>query len=223
VPWCTPRLDAIRRARIRKVFTYADKVFALNPDLLHFLPGAEFLPYASVNPVEWMPEGACSGDPRAPGPFRVLHMPTERSIKGTKYVEQACATLRAEGWPVDLILAEDVPHNQVKALIAQADLVVDQLLVGWYGAFAVEAMAMRKPVLCYLREEDLKRFVTFRERIPIVRTTTATLVDDLRALLRAPASWEEIGSAGRRFVEDCHDPLKIARQTIAAYQRACAR
>jgi len=222
VAWCTPRLDAIRQARIRKVCAYADHVFALNPDLLHFLPGAEFLPYASVNAAEWIPDETAHGKSSSARPFRVLHMPTQRSIKGTKYIEQACARLRAEGWPVELILVEDVPHAQVKDLIAGADLVVDQLLIGWYGAFAVEAMALRKPVLCYLREEDLKRFVPFRDRIPIVRTTKETLADDLRALLRDPARWSALGVAGRRFVEECHDPLKIAQRTIAAYQGPCA-
>jgi len=223
VAWCTPRLDEIRRARIRKVCAYADQIFALNPDLLHFLPGAEFLPYASVSPAEWIPDETAPATPSSVQPFRVLHMPTERSIKGTKYIEQACAQLRAEGWPVELRVVEHVPHAHVKDLIAHADVVADQLLVGWYGALAVEAMALRKPVLCYLREEDLKRFVPFRDRIPIIRTTKETLTNDLRALLRDPTCWAKFGEAGRRFVEECHDPLKIAQRTIAAYQGACAR
>ena len=32
-------------------------------------------------------------------------------------------------------------------MYAQADLVVDQVLIGWYGALAVETMAMGKPVI----------------------------------------------------------------------------
>ena len=222
VAWCTKEMDAIRRTRIGKVMTYADKVFALNPDLLHFLPGAEFLPYASVNPEEWIPETSTAGRPSGARPVRVLHMPTNRSIKGTCYVEQACARLRDEGFLVELVLAERVPHAQVKALIAECDIVVDQLLIGWYGAVAVEAMALGKPVLCYLREEDLKRFVPFRDRIPIVRTTKETLADDLRTLLGDTARGSELGVAGRRFVEECHDPLKIAQRTIAAYRGPCA-
>ncbi len=218
VAWCTPRMDSIRQTRIRKVMAYADKVFALNPDLLHVLPGAEFLPYASVDPRVWTPAKPAQGT----GPVRVLHLPTNRSIKGTRYVEQACAQLRSGGFPVELVLAEHVPHARVKDLIDQADLVVDQLLIGWYGALAVEAMAMGKPVLCYLREEDLKRFVPFQDRIPIVRTTKETLAVDLARLLRSRGQWTELGAAGRRFVEDCHDPLRIARQTLEAYQGRCA-
>ena len=222
VAWCDERMDAIRRKRIRKVFTYADKVFALNPDLLHFLPGAEFLPYASVDPNEWRSAGTSARRTSQSEPFRVLHMPTNRSIKGTRYVEQACARLNSGGVPVELMLVEQVPHARVKDLIAQADVVVDQLLIGWYGALAVEAMALGKPVLCYLRAEDLKHFVPFHEQIPIVRTTKETLAQDLDGLLRSQSRREELGEAGRRFVTEWHDPLKIARQTVAAYQPSCA-
>jgi glycosyltransferase involved in cell wall biosynthesis len=204
------------------VFLYADKVFALNPDLLHFLPGGDFLRFASVDPRQWAPAVPASAKPTEKGPFRVLHMPTNRSIKGTRYVEQACAHLRVKGVPVELVLIEGVPHSRVKDLIAQADLVVDQLLIGWYGGFAVEAMALGKPVLCYLRDEDAKRFVPFHNRIPIVRTTKETLADDLRSLLRSPSRWDQIGETSRQFVEEWHDPLKIARRTIAAYHGACA-
>lgn len=217
VAWCSERMDAIRQKRIRKVFTYADKVFALNPDLMHFLPGAEFLPYASVDPVQWAPRARHEDASRRARPTKILHMPSNRSIKGTKYVEQACARLRHEGIPVELLLAEGVPHSRVGELIADADVVVDQLLIGWYGALAVEAMAMCKPVLCYLRDEDLKRFVPFHDRIPVVRTTKETLQDDLRALLQSPRRCEQIGVAGREFVQEWHDPMKVARQTIAAY------
>jgi len=223
VAWCTDRMDRIRRARIRKVLAYADKVFALNPDLLHHLPGAEFLPYAHVDPRDWDGRAAHAGaEHPATEPVRVLHLPTNRSIKGTRYVEQACARLRQEGMPVELLLAEHVPHDRVVGLLQQADVVVDQLLVGWYGGVAVEAMATGKPVLCYIREDDAKRFVPFHDRMPIVRTMKETLADDLRQLIVSPSRRREIGEAGRRFVADCHDPLTIARRTLAAYGGTCA-
>jgi len=50
-----------------------------------------------------------------------------------------------------------------QGLSETADLLVDQLLTGWYGAVAVEMMALGKPVVCYLREDDLK-FIDSRMR-----------------------------------------------------------
>ena len=219
VAWCTEGLDRIRMKRIKKIFAYADHVFALNPDLLHVLPGAEFLPYASVDPNEWKPSVSRKDQqPNGTRPVRILHLPTNRAIKGTRYVEQACGRLSDEGMPIELQVVEGVPHARMKGIIEQADLVVDQLLIGWYGALAVEAMALGKPVLCYLREEDLKRFVPFHEEIPVVRTTKETLADDIRALIADSGKMKHLGLAGQQFVRNHHDPLKIAQRTIRAYQ-----
>lgn len=52
---------------------------------------------------------------------------------------------------------ENIPHDKVHELYEKTDLAVDELLVGWYGAFAVEMMALGKPVVCYIREEELKK------------------------------------------------------------------
>lgn len=220
--WCTARMDRMRQRRFQKAAKYVDHMFALNPDLIHFLPQAEFLPYASVDLKEWTLDDTMPRSSSPRGSVRILHLPTNRSIKGTAYIEQACSDLRAEGLPLQLVIAERHPHREVKQLMHQADLVVDQLLVGWYGATAVEAMALGKPVLCYLREDDLKRFIPFQERIPIVRTNKQTLIRDLRDLLRNPCSWKILGDAGRAYVRDIHDPIAIAQRTIAAYQRQSA-
>ncbi|HZS12064.1 MAG TPA: glycosyltransferase [Nitrospirales bacterium] len=215
VAWCDAGMDRLRETRIRKISRYADALFALNPDLIHAVPEAEFFPYASVDvrAGRWH----AAGD-RRPGPWRILHLPTNRSIKGTRYVESACAALQREGLAVEPIVVERVPHERAVELVRDADVVVDQLLIGWYGAVSVEAMALGKPVLCYLREDDLKRFVPFHDRIPIVRTTKETLADDLRSLLRDPARMGSLGAAGRAFVQAHHDPAALAERTIQAYR-----
>jgi hypothetical protein len=223
VRWCTERVDEIRQARIKKIFFYADQVFALNPDLLHFLPGAEFLPYASVDATEWVPSQNTGSWKHGTRPLRMLHLPTNRSIKGTRYIEAACERLRQDGFAVELTVVENAPHARVRELIEATDVVVDQLLIGWYGAVAVEAMALEKPVFCYLREEDLKRFVPFHEQIPILRTTKETLADDVRGFMMNGSEGREIGAAGRAFVRRYHDPLQIARRTILAYGHSPSR
>ena len=38
-----------------------------------------------------------------------------------------------------------------------ADIVVDQLNAGWYGLFAIEAMALGKPVVTFLHDEAVRR------------------------------------------------------------------
>ncbi len=57
-----------------------------------------------------------------------------------------------------------------------ADVVVDQLNAGWYGVFAIEAMALGKPVVSFLHEEAVRRTEeAFGVEVPIVHATKETL------------------------------------------------
>lgn len=212
---CDERLDNIKYKRIERVLKYADRVYALNPDLLHQMPGAEFLPYSNIDLSEWIPrKKSVDSD----GLIKILHAPSTRSTKGTKYLIEAYERLKKEEYPVKLILIENIPSNQVKELCQQADIVVDQLLAGWYGGVAVEAMALEKPVLCYLRQEDLDRFISFKDKIPILNTRVDTLYDNLVLLIKNQGMRIELGKKGRRYVEDIHDPIKIAQKLIGVYR-----
>ena len=143
----------------------------------------------------------------------VAHAPTDRVIKGTKHVIEAVDSLRAEGVPIRLDLVEGVTRDVALERLGAADLLIDQLMLGWYGTVAVEAMALGRPVLSYIRE-DQPEDNPFGAELPIVRTTPATLVDDLRALASDRGRLRELGVAGRAFVEQHHDPVAIARQAL---------
>ena len=117
--------DDHRRRRIGIVDRYADAIFALNPDLLRVLPArAEFLPYTSVDPAEWRPV------PPAPGPPVVVHAPTHRGGKGTRFVLEAVERLRAEGLEFELELVEGLPRAEARRAYERAHVLVDQLLAG---------------------------------------------------------------------------------------------
>ena len=140
----------------------------------------------------------------------VVHAPTDRAVKGSRHVIEAVELLRAEGVRVRLELLEGLTHDKVRELTGAADIVVDQLMIGWYGGFAVEAMALAKPVVCFIREDQNP----FGASLPIVRATPSTLVDRLRELLADPARLAELGAAGRKFVETEHDPRRLARRAL---------
>ena len=82
----------------------------------------------------------------------VLHAPSSRRRKGTEHVIAACAEL-----PVDLEIVEGLHHDEARRRYEHADIVVDQLNAGWYGLFAIEAMALGKPVVTFLHEEAVAR------------------------------------------------------------------
>ena len=113
----------------------------------------------------------------------------------------ACAQL-----PVDLEIVEGLHHDEARRRYEQADIVVDQLNAGWYGLFAIEAMALGKPVVTFLHEEAVARTEeAFGLRVPIVSATADTLVERLRPLVESADERRRIGAESRAYVERVHD------------------
>jgi glycosyltransferase involved in cell wall biosynthesis len=164
-------------------------------------PGLDLRPFTPVPPSD------------APRPL-VVHAPSNREKKGTRFVIEACEQL-----PVELDVVEGVPHEEARARYARADIVVDQLNAGWHGVFALEAMALGKPVVTYLRPEwvdGAERALGLR--LPIVPATAETLVEALRPLVEQPALRREAGAASRAYVERVHDIDRIADRLVDLYR-----
>ena len=215
----TPAGDAHKRVRIERWARYADRIYALNPDLLHVLPpNARFVPYASVDPRTWTPVLPANDVPL------VVHAPTHQGIKGTRFVLAALDRLRDEGVRFELALVEGLTRSEARRTYERADLVVDQLLLGWYGGVAVEAMALGKPVVCFLRQDDLGFLPHgMRDQLPVAEADPSTVYDVLRRLITGGR--EQLADLGRRsrlYVERWHDPMRIAADLAGDY-RAIAR
>lgn len=213
-----PGSDRWKRQAIAAFGRHAPLHYALNPDLLHVLPRqARFQPYSSFDPrsVKAQPPEA-SGD----RPLVFLHAPSHRGAKGSDHVLAAAAALKAEGLAFELRLVEGVARGEALRAYASADAVIDQLLAGWYGGLAVEAMALGKPVIAYLRDGDLGFLeAEFRADLPVVDATPASITDAMRTMIAAPREHlHRLGLAARAFVERWHDPRRLAAQTLADYQ-----
>ncbi len=155
----------------------------------------------------------------------ILHAPTHRGIKGTRHVLETVQRLRGEGIPFDFQLVENRTWAEARALYEKADLLVDQLLLGWYGGLAVELMALGKPVVCYLRAGDLG-FIPKEMQLdlPIIQADPASLYDVLKEWLTVRRrELVGVGRRSRQFVEKWHDPRKIAAQVAADYRRILGR
>jgi hypothetical protein len=145
----------------------------------------------------------------------VVHAPSNRAKKGTEHVIAACEAL-----DVELRLVEGVRHDEASALYRDADIVVDQLLAGWYGLFAIEAMAIGKPVVTFLHEEAVRRTEeAFGVPVPIVSASPDTLVERLRPLVESAELRRRIGAESRAYVERVHDVDRGADRLIDLYAR----
>jgi glycosyltransferase involved in cell wall biosynthesis len=143
----------------------------------------------------------------------VVHAPSSRARKGTDHVVAACAEL-----DLDLEIVEGLDHRAAFERYRRADIVVDQLNAGWYGVFAIEAMALGKPVVTFLHDEAVRRTEeAFGIEVPIVSATKETLAAALHPLASSPDERLRLGAASRAYVEQVHDVERVADRLLALY------
>jgi hypothetical protein len=211
--------DRRNRENIKKFDRYADAIFALNPDLLHFLPErARFLPYTIANwdELRLIPAG------REDAPLSIVHAPTNRASKGTSIIVKVLDRI-AEKYKdsVEITLIENCPYLKALEMYSRADIIIDQILIGWYGAVAVEAMKMGKPVISFICEEDLHFIPPQMARDckdAIINANPETLSDRLTELIENPGLLEHYRSNGLSYVNRWHDPRYVAGITKKAYE-----
>jgi len=204
---CNPNRDlALQVAR-----DFADAIWVSTPDLLEFVPGAAlFQQPFEVGAVEWRAALEREGE----GTVRVVHAPSDRLLKGTKYIVSAVEQLRSSGLDIELLLIENMSREEALECYRHADIAVDQLLMGSYGTFAVELMAIGVPTICFIREDLRSRYP---EPPPVVNADPETIGEVLRDLAGRRSDWPRIAREGRNFAESFHDSLVLARQAIATY------
>jgi hypothetical protein len=164
---------------------------------------------------DWQPA------PVEPGEvLRVAHAPSKRAVKGTEAVLAAVESLRSKGAPIELDLIEGVPNREARLRYAAADVVVDQLRIGWYGMFAIESMALAKPVVVHLdAEAAAETEEAFGLELPLVRADEASLEDVLARLVEQRAELPECGRRSREYVERVHAHTAVARRVLEIYER----
>ncbi|HEX3057667.1 MAG TPA: hypothetical protein VHP82_16165 [Gaiellaceae bacterium] len=174
---------------------------------------ARWLPHAHVIPPGIDVVAIAPAPPSDSEHPVVLHAPSSRSRKGTEEVVAA-----AELLGLNLELVEGVDHRAAFERYRAADLVVDQLNAGWYGMFAIEAMALGKPVVAFLHEEATRRTEeAFGLKVPIVHATKETLTEVLRELVASPEELRRIGAASRAYVERVHDLSVVGERLLDLY------
>lgn len=149
------------------------------------------------------------------GKVTIVHAPSKRAVKGTEYIIKAVENLKLK-YEIEFILIENMSNDEAIKLYSSADIIVDQLLIGTYGVFACEAMALGKPVIAYVSE---KMKSDFPEELPVVSSTIYEIEEKLEHLILNPELRRRIGIEGRSYVERFHDYRKVAGLAREIYKQ----
>lgn len=187
----------------------------------------------------WHPELDVPDEFRLPPPGRTVRIyhsvgnatartdpHTKRNIKSSHIYLPLLEQLNGEGYDVALLSFEGVPNRDLRFYQVQADIFVDMLTYGFFGATAREAMMLGKPVVCYLRPEWLESMRSeipgYVDELPVVSATPDTVREVLIDLIEHPAKRAELGRRGREFAVRWHSSRAGARRFDAIYSALLA-
>lgn len=131
--------------------------------------------------------------------LRIVHSSNHRDLKGTIYLQNAIDSLRLKNVDIELVIVENLPNSAALEIYRTADIIFDQCLIGFHGYFALEAMALGKPVMSFIRKPD--EYLLHPEECPILNTHITTIEGDLLSLVLRRDELEAIGRLGRSYVE----------------------
>jgi len=193
---------------IRAWETLADQTLFVDPEIRGYLSKGTSLNRLSDDYLRFRQVSA----PKKP--FRVLHAPSRRAMKGTEFLLDAKDDLEANG--IELILAENLDHASLVQLMGSVDLVVDQLRLGWYGVMSVEAFSMGIPVYVYIRP-DLQCALPHELR-PMVASKGGRLSELLALIEAIRETPERFSEVTRNHWETQHSPIAVARRSLELYE-----
>jgi hypothetical protein len=188
-----------------------------------------------LDPERWRPDLAVPQEHRVAIPDATVKLyhsignlelrrgPGGRTMKGTHVFLPLAERLKAQGLDVEMMFFHDVPSREIRFYQAQADIVLDQLTIGWFGANGRESLMLGKPVVCWLRPSWLEQ-VAFQlpeyvAELPVVSANEETVEDVVRELALDPERRRELGERGRAFALKWHSAAAGARRMDSLYRR----
>lgn len=148
-------------------------------------------------------------------PPLVVHIPSSRNMKGTEYVLAAVEELKRYGLSFQFRLMEGLSNEAVKELFTKADIIIDQLRIGASGYVSSEAMALGKPVICFIREDLVHKY----PNLPIVNANPDNLTIVLKDLIQHPGRWGKLGAEGRDYINKNHATTKVVNKYLEIYNQ----
>ena len=201
---------------------YADKQYVSTPDLLPLAPGATWLP--SPTPTqEFEYIGAETKDKNEP--ITIINAVASEAHgtahKGLSIIRSAMKNVIDQGYQVDYRGLIGLPYAEALRQYQQADIVIGQTHIGWYGKLEQECMAFGKPVITYI-DPDIEATLSLigMDPVPvghIKQDDVPSLERRIINLIENPDERARLGAAGRRHVEQWHDSETIMHTVESDY------
>jgi len=149
----------------------------------------------------------------------VIFHGVNRESKGTSVISEALEEIKQLYSNVEIIIEGNLPFEEYLNVLKKANIIIDQCYAYSYGMNAIYSMAMGKVVLSGNEPECQIEFK--REDIPIVniKPDPQQIVRELKLLIEEPERINQIAIQSRKFVEEFHDSIIVAKQYINVFTK----
>ena len=205
-----PISSPIQQKLIRQVRKNVSKILVSTPDLLDLVPEATYIPvFLDLN--HFIYENTEKSAVKK-SVISILHSPSAARTKGSGHLTQVFENLKNTfGESIEFITpVADLGEIKWYATtrydllnkMAGADIVIDQLVIGWYGLKTIEALELNCEVVCFI-EEKLLRFLP--ENAPITHATILNIESRLAELIQNIQSGKSDAAEKQAYVRKNHN------------------
>jgi hypothetical protein len=137
----------------------------------------------------------------------IVHAPSRSGIKGTSIINAAIDRLKNEGYEFEYKLIENMPNTELVQLLTEADILCDELFLHGPGVLSAEAMAAG--CVAATRCLNVPPF-----QPPVCAITPENVYEKLKLLITDLDYRVGLATAGKKFVDEFNDPVKIVAKMI---------
>jgi hypothetical protein len=132
--------DKFKATQMKRITAFMEKIYYVNPDLeAILLPDSQFIPYSHINVSKYTIPRRSSKKKT----IKIIHAPSNRGLKGTEIILSTIKRIRITNPRVKFELIENLPHELALQKYREADLLIDQMLGGWYGGTVLRIDCLR--------------------------------------------------------------------------------
>lgn len=205
-----PVSSPIQEKLIRQVRKNVATILVSTPDLLEIIPEATYIP-VFLDFGHFIYEKSEKSSV-AKGVVSILHSPSATKTKGSGHLNKVFENLKNEfGETIEFITPEP-QLNEIMSypttrydllnLMAKSNIVIDQLVIGWYGLKAVEALMLNCEVICFI-EDKLLDYLP--KGTPLINSNVLNVECRLRELIQQIQSSGSIKSGKVEYVRIHHN------------------
>ena len=143
------------------------------------------------------------------GIIRIGHAPTNRMAKGTDKILFFLSEIQKE-FPIEVVLIENVNHQQALILKASCDIFIDNIGEIGYGINSLESLSMGIPTAVQIMPDMLEWLLDH----PFINVNENNFIKELIPLITSEDLRKKYSQKGKIWVDKFHNPLNISQEII---------